>query len=1235
MDEQAQPDGPPVDLGKEARNALHARLLKAGAFQIAEAYAGAVRLLGTPDMPARRHMLAHLVRDIAEGLPDVVAGTSKELRRSNTTPLLDKLAPEWRQDVPSTFTLAPTDSALSLTTPVPTKLVKQVEGLITEHERGKLNRRDKYARLMEALRPGSLALRPVLEPVIREWVDLVRWFQEQTHVRREPAATVGNDPEAELQRRFENFEYCLRGLLDGHFEVVKEIDEILDAPGSIEDKLRRVQPLLAGAEQLRHFFERLDDPAWLKPLEQAGFFAPPPPVVDAERNTTAYAPWPAAPYLVRMAAVPKAQEAITHLAERIKTANVRAHEDLAEMALRLPTPLAARLASALAGMLKSSSISYLLPQKLFSLTESLATTGETTVAQDLLKALVKVVPDPRAKVGPFSPTPRTAVDHHRLADLFDQHLPAIVTALGLDALDILASALAKAMKLSGRGDPHEDAEDHSSIWYPALEQAHDSDARGVLVGAVRRAAEHLASSNADLVPAVLDRLERRRWMVFRRLALHVLLRLPNPPADVVRARLLDQLLFDQFTTCREYRLLVERGFTLLSEEQQQRWLAMIGPSLTADGARQYLERWSGKEPSEQEIAKELREWQWRHIGPVAAQLPSDRKAHLDVLRKEFGDPPPAGQTEETGRSQMGFDSPLSTEEVRASTPAELAAFCKDYRRPDTRPLECPEGLRHNIEIVVAEAPQSYAEAARAFKDLHPTYVRGVMGGLWKAVNEKRAFPWASVLDLAQWAVARPIEEPEPPRRWEDPGWGSTRGTLTRLLGEAIGQRPSPLRAELKDSVWALLERLCSDPNESRRAEALAVGVRFAFWAREASGQPPYGAGTLDDLPDLRRVLDAALDSAWSPTIHQAIGHQLPWLVFLDEAWLRARLPQIFPPAPHEQLWEEAWRGYLCSGQLNERMFAVLLDVYRQAVDSLGPSAGHERERERVEEALANHLAAFWGAGTLETNDAADLVSRFFDRASVGLRRCLLFSVPERLRRATDPPAADVARFRRLWEERRAVRVPDELRAFGLWFGCRLFDEAWRLAQLEFVLREIETIDHDHVVVETLADVTARHPVEAVRCFALLVRNLKDAGPVYGWLDPAKAILAAGLRSADRAVRDDALEAFHKLGSLGFRAREILPLSDDLDDPAAIPYFTWDHPMTVAEIRKRLTAGSEGERHRMLGQILREARDGDVWKFTTPQEVLAAWPHVEKHLGRRKGLWELLFSQWKEQGLLAG
>ena len=93
------------------------------------------------------------------------------------------------------------------------------------------------------------------------------------------------------------------------------------------------------------------------------------------------------------------------------------------------------------------------------------------------------------------------------------------------------------------------------------------------------------------------------------------------------------------------------------------------------------------------------------------------------------------------------------------------------------------------------------------------------------------------------------------------------------------------------------------------------------------------------------------------------------------------------------------------------------------------------------------------------------------------------------------------------------------------------------------------------------------------------------------------------------------------------------LSINLNSPSSIPYFLWDEPMTVAELKQKLNSASVEERNRLLGEILREARDTDVWEFTTPREVWQNWDKLEKHLRRRREFWKFLLKFWEKEGLL--
>jgi hypothetical protein len=66
------------------------------------------------------------------------------------------------------------------------------------------------------------------------------------------------------------------------------------------------------------------------------------------------------------------------------------------------------------------------------------------------------------------------------------------------------------------------------------------------------------------------------------------------------------------------------------------------------------------------------------------------------------------------------------------------------------------------------------------------------------------------------------------------------------------------------------------------------------------------------------------------------------------------------------------------------------------------------------------------------------------------------------------------------------------------------------------------------------------------------------------------------------------------------------ISLDVIAPDAIPYFSWDAPVTNAEVRRALLEGTEEDKIFWSARILREARSPDVWKYLSlRRDVLSA------------------------------
>jgi hypothetical protein len=94
-----------------------------------------------------------------------------------------------------------------------------------------------------------------------------------------------------------------------------------------------------------------------------------------------------------------------------------------------------------------------------------------------------------------------------------------------------------------------------------------------------------------------------------------------------------------------------------------------------------------------------------------------------------------------------------------------------------------------------------------------------------------------------------------------------------------------------------------------------------------------------------------------------------------------------------------------------------------------------------------------------------------------------------------------------------------------------------------------------------------------------------------------------------------------------------PLTSDFSDDDGRPYFLWDETRTTGEFRYALATAPADERLRLIGKLMREARDTDVWRFVAPAQVWRDFDRIRPYLGRRRAFWEYLLRGWQRDGFL--
>jgi len=1012
----------------------------------------------------------------------------------------------------------------------------------------------------------------------RAWFALVERLHGFAHRRGLEAPR----PPAEVHELWEQAQILLpvvlAGMRDRFLNWFRILDDLLTRPHPTDHDLKRLTNEVPSNAVMRgYFFDRLENPEWLEPLWQKGFFRhPPQPIRNDEEGTIRFPPWPEARYLARMAQ--HEPELVTEIIRKMDdTDNANVLGDLVDAILAMPAKLSEQLGEKVAGWAERPYL--LLPEKLGQLIEYWATGGQAEEALRVARVLLDVLPDERRMKAAskedywLPPEPRARFDTWNYEEILKKHYPELVRAAGLSALEVLCDLLESAIQLSRTREDDHGPEDYSYIWRPAIEdhpQNLDQRIKDALVSGVRDAAELIVCSRRATMEEVVNVLEHRPWKVFRRIALHVLRVFADQALPLIATRLTNRNLFDDVGTQHEYILLMQASFSRLTEEDQTKILGWIeaGPDI-----ERFRERWQGNNgcaPSDEEVTHYLEEWQRDRLAWIGPEnLPKDWHERYRTLVEHYGEPehPEFLIYREDGWIEPM--SPKSADELKGMSFAEIVGFLKTWRPPDNVFREpSPEGLGRVLSSVVAQDPGPFAAEAKRFQDLDPTYVRAVLSGFRDSLRQARAFDWEPVLDLCQWALAQPREIEG--RRVEpmeaDSDWGWTRKEVADLLSDGFDDAAGSIPIPLREKVWHILKLLTEDPDptpehEARyggsnmdpatlsinttRGEAMHAVVSYALWVRrhidsqaDAEDQPRRG---FDEMPEVREVLDAHLDVAQepSPAIRAVYGQWFPWLVLLDSKWARDNATRIFPIGQgKEALLDAAWNTYVTFCKPYDNVLDILREQYRYAVERIGCYRDDTRWLANPDERLAEHLMVFYWRGKLSLE--GPLLTAFWEKAPDGLRGYAIKFVGRALKQTEGYiPAEILDRFKQLWELRLAIAknaqqpsdFEKEIAAFGWWFVSDKFDVGWAIAQLYESLQLVHQTDPEHMVLEHLARTVENHPVESAQCLRIIAEGDRESWELYTSRDHIRRILEVALRNP--TAGKEAERIIHYFGSRGF------------------------------------------------------------------------------------------------------
>ncbi|MCY4516163.1 MAG: hypothetical protein OXB99_02870 [Acidimicrobiaceae bacterium] len=927
-----------------------------------------------------------------------------------------------------------------------------------------------------------------------------------------------------------------------------------------ESELAEVEALAIRPENRRYFFDRLENPNWVSPLAQRGYFGgPPEPVRDDESGQVRYPPWPEGRYLARMAS--EAPDAVAEALSRIPgSSNPAVTRILLEAFDALPDDQFGQLAGRVVEWVEAPGVGF-FDDKAASVVARLFRGNlvkEGLRATRVLLALQSRM-TPAQEAAEHGSVPFRAEPVGRCSDweyerAVAEVLPDLVGAAGSEGLALVSSLLDDSIRLSrGPSEPLDD-DPYSYIWRPAIEdhpQNIDHGVRSTVVSAVRDAAVMLAAAGEEELEAVVHRLEAGSAL-HRRIALHVLANAPGG-ARMVTERVADRELFEDPGMLHEYAVLLRQRFGDADPEARRSYLARVSAGPDVEQLRQCWADLEGSPPSDADVADYVGWWQRDRLSFVADDLPDDAADMHRGLIERLGEPEHPDFLTWSSVSSSGPQSPTSDDDMRTWPLSQIVEYLQRWRPDDTSARgfgPSIEGLGRTLRSVVVDRATEFSAEADRLHDLDPTYVRSFLDGIEDAVKAGVSVSWEPLLQMMAAVIERPFEPDEDVRRWDrDPGWRWARGATASLIKTGVTDRDNRIPFQWRDAVWHILEPLTSDPDPSPATEATLIDdsprfhnlsinsnrgtamhavVEYALWCRrefEASGADIESG--FDLLPEVRTVLQAHLQPEQDPSmaIRTVYGQWLPWLALLDEKWVIENTSQIFPRAPELSGFRDAaWDTYICWCSPYDSVFREIRGEYEAAVERVraGQNVNHGDD-ERPELHLGQHLVILWWRSTAPRS----LLDRWFELADDGLAAGAMNYVGDALNNTEGDIDPEVlARIREFWDSRlqEISNQPDahplECQAFASTFASGKLDDDWSLAGFETALQWNPPGWHSWHAVDRLADLAASRPAVATRLILKMLNDAPNDWDHTDWSEPIQSLLQATIDTDDaEAIRD--------------------------------------------------------------------------------------------------------------------
>ncbi len=930
---------------------------------------------------------------------------------------------------------------------------------------------------------------------------------------------------------------------------------------------------MSSPQHERYFLDRLDNPYWIAPLRERGFFKYPAPIERLSGGGVRSSNWPASKYLARMAK--HSPKEVAEILADIETENPSVISDIIHAALAMRVDLARTLVPMLCRAFESKLLWFPFDDA-NDLCERLALEGEVDAAMQLADVLFT----PRNK---GDEQERTRDDEYWYKEGLRKIVPLVASRHGRVFVPKLCGWLIAWVDSTQHVDP-ESGSDYSYSWRPAIEEHEQNKTyqfAGEMVGFVREGFEKAIQHEQLTLDDALGIIDKHPYLVFKRLRLHLINEFAEKKPELARQVMMDRELFDNYEYKHEYAMLMGRRLSVLTKEERETWFSWIdaGPDMSDydDLIRSRFDR----EATEEDRRNRIEYWQFEKLHWVRTHLEGDRKRFYDRMLAKHGEPMLADLVVRSGEVKRGHDSPMEVSELQDIPFAQAVEKVVAWESTEKSQFRGPsiEELASTFRQLVATDPEAFSREAGALENRPAIYVRGFISQMTQAAKEGKDIDILSIAKLCNWVIQQPVDKRTTPE--DEPGglidsdWQWTRDEISAFAQAVCEARTDnasryPLE-ELRDAIWTLIEPLCrdrvksyavretdqEDPRiheyldlgiNSPRGKAVTATLEYARWVanykKKFEGNAEYVPGGFELIPEVRTMLEWQIDSQNSSVeVMSVIGSRIGLIYWIDKNWLAKHVTSIFDLKKYERESRQthgwsAWNSFLVWVRPHIEFYRLFKEQFDYAVDQASGVDDLKGTRRQPMCRLGEHLMILYGRGQLGLEEDNGLLKRFLFEALPEIRQHAIEFVGQSLKGDEDLEKEVTERFMKLWDEYWAkggqsdAKQSSNGRLFGTWFSSGKFPEQWSLERLEKFVEVISTPEPEHSIAERLAEIASVDMARAVRILNQVIRGSTDSWRLHYWQKPAKRILAEALKTT-QDVKESAKQIINYLGRLGY------------------------------------------------------------------------------------------------------